>query len=234
MFLPPEVYLQKTAIYAESELFGVSNLVIARGGRFDLSQDGHVNSPSKATALLNSISILTGGIFYQRTSEPAKVTVNLTDDLRILAGALMDVSQIYLRAHNIVIDIAGMLTARGRGFVSMKGEQPGHQSSTAASGAGHGGAGGQSSLQDIVGKSYGSFEMPLGFGSGGGQGYQDLVRCMLASYKHEMAYQISPWITNNASGNALGQFLSSREVQTSWYHTSPLSILSVSKHNFIR
>ena len=215
MFLPPEVYLQKTAIYAESELVGISNLVIALGGRFDVTQDAHVNSPTKATAFLNSISILTGGIFYQRTSEPAKVTVNLINDMTILAGALMDVSQIYLRAHNILIHIAGILTARGRGFVSMKGEQPGHQSSTAASGAGHGGAGGQTSLQDIVGKSYGSFEMPLGFGSGGGQGYRDLVRCMLPSYKHDLSYHLSPWITNNASGYALGQFLSSCEVQKS-------------------
>lgn len=109
---------------------------------------------------------------------PAKLTVNLTAELTILAGASMEVSQVHLRAHNIFIDISGVLTARGRGFPSLKGEQPGHQSTTAPSGAGHGGAGGQTAVQAIVGKAYGSFEMPVAFGSGGGQGYQNLVSLM--------------------------------------------------------
>ena len=176
VYLPSEVFLQKSSIYAESELVGISNLIIAHSSRFDVTQDAHVNTPTKAVVLLNRITILTGGTFYQRTSEPAKLTVNLTAELTILAGALMDVSQVHLRAHNIFIDIAGVLTARGRGFTSMKGEQPGKQSATSPSGAGHGGAGGQTSNQVIVGKAYGSFEMPLAFGSGGGQGYQNLVR----------------------------------------------------------
>ena len=176
VYLPPEVFLQKSSIYAESELVGISNVIIAHSSRFDVTQDAHVNSPTKAIVLLNRITILTGGTFYQRTSEPAKLTVNLTAELTILAGALMDVSQVHLRAHNIFIDIAGVLTARGRGFTSMKGEQPGQQSATSPSGAGHGGAGGQTPNQAIVGKAYGSFEVPLAFGSGGGQGYQNLVR----------------------------------------------------------
>lgn len=197
VFLPPEVYLQKTAIYAESELVGISNLILALGSRFDVTQDAHVNSPTKAFVSMNRISILTGGIFYQRTSKPARVGVNLTADLTILAGGLMNVSQTHLRAHNILIDIAGVFTARGRGFSSMKGEEPGHQSSTAASGAGHGGAGGQTSVQDRVGKAYDSFEMPLAFGSGGGQGYQDLVRCVLTSERFKMAGFIAVIVLNS-------------------------------------
>ena len=181
VFLPPEVYLQKTAIYAESELVGISNLILGLGGRFDVTQDAHVNSPTKAFVSINRISILTGGIFYQRTSEPARVSVNLTADLTLLAGGLMNVSQAHVHAHNILIDIGGLFTARGRGFTSMKGEEPGHQSSTAPSGAGHGGAGGQTSVQSRVGRAYDSFEMPVALGSGGGQGYQDLVRSLLKS-----------------------------------------------------
>lgn len=180
VYLPPEVYLQKTSIFAESELVGISNLIIAHSSRFDVTQDAHVNSLTKAVVLLNRITILTGGTFYQRTSEPAKLTVNLTNELTILAGALMDVSQIHLRAHNIFIDIDGVLTARGRGLTSSrKGDGQGHPSARAASGAGHGGAGGQTSQQPTVGKAYGSFEIPLAIGSGGGQGYQDLVRVVL-------------------------------------------------------
>lgn len=130
--------------------------------------------------LLDRITILNGGTFYQRTAEPAKITVNLTGEIIINAGASMDVSQVHLQAHNIFIDIAGVFTARGRGFASMKGTEPGVKSGI-ASGAGHGGAGGRSSSQPLVGKAYGSFDMPLDFGSGGGQGYQDLVRPKLAS-----------------------------------------------------
>ena len=174
--LPYEVYLQKSSIYAESELVGISNLIISLDSRFDVTPDAHVNYPTKGAISLNRITILNGGTFYQRSVVPAKLKVNLTKDLIINAGASMEVSQVHLRAHNIFIDIGGVFTARGRGFSSMKGEQPGHQSSTTPSGAGHGGAGGQTSRQAIVGKAYGSFEMPLEFGSGGGQGYRNLVR----------------------------------------------------------
>lgn len=90
----------------------------------------------------------------------------------------MDVSQVHLQAHNVFIDIGGVLTARGRGFASMGGLGAGRESGI-ASGAGHGGAGGRSSSQPLVGKAYGSFDMPLNLGSGGGRGYQDLVRLSL-------------------------------------------------------
>lgn len=93
----------------------------------------------------------------------------------------MDVSQVHLQAHNIFIDIGGVLMARGRGFASMSGLGAGRQSAN-ASGAGHGGAGGSSSSQPLVGKAYGSFDMPLNFGSGGGRGYQDLVRLSLLQF----------------------------------------------------
>ena len=175
------MYLQKSSIYAESELVGLSNLIISQDSRFDVTQDAQVNSPSKATVLLDRITILNGGKFYQRTAEPAKLTVNLTGEIIINAGASMDVSQVSLQAHNIFIDIGGVLTARGRGFASMGGLAAGRQS-TIASGAGHGGAGGRSSSQPLVGKAYGSFDMPLNFGSGGGQGYQDLVRLSLLQF----------------------------------------------------
>lgn len=96
--------------------------------------------------------------------------MNLTSELTILAGAVMDVSQVHLRAHNIFVDIGGALTAHGRGYSSMKGEQPGHQSST----------GGLSPCSAVSSPSGGSRRlMPLAFGSGGGQGYQNLVGKML-------------------------------------------------------
>lgn len=175
------MYLQKSSIYAESELEGLANLVISQGSRFDVTQGAHVNSPLKATILLDRITILNGGTFYQRTAEPAKLTINLTGEIIINAGASMDVSQVHLQAHNIFIDISGILSARGRGYASMKGDEPGRQSGVSASGAGHGGAGGSSSSQALMGKAYGSFQIPLQFGSGGGQGYQDLVRVVVIS-----------------------------------------------------
>lgn len=106
---------------------------------------------------------------------PAKLALNLTGELIINAGASMEVSKVHLQAHNIFIDIDGVLSASGRGYSSMKGDEPGRKSDVAASGAGHGGAGGSSTSQEYVGRAYGSFQIPLDFGSGGGQGYQDLV-----------------------------------------------------------
>lgn len=182
MFFPREVYLQKSSIYAESELFGIANLIISHDSRFDVTQDAQVNSPSKATVLLDRITILNGGKFYQRTTEPAKLTVNLTGEIIINAGASMDVGQVHLQAHNIFIDIGGVLTARGRGFASMSGLGAGSQSAI-ASGAGHGGAGGRSSSQPLVGKAYGSFDLPLSIGSGGGRGHQDLVRLSFLQFQ---------------------------------------------------
>ena len=182
MFFPREVYLQKSSIYAESELFGIANLIISHDSRFEVTQDAQVNSPSKATVLLDRITILNGGKFYQRTTEPAKLTVNITGEIIINAGASMEVSQVHLQAHNIFIDIGGILTARGRGFASMGGLGAGRQSAI-ASGAGHGGAGGRSSGQPLVGKAYGSFDLPVNTGSGGGRGYQDLVRLKFLKFQ---------------------------------------------------
>ena len=192
------MYLQQSSIYAESQLIGLQSLIISHDSRFDITPTARVNSPAAGSMLLNRITILNGGIFYQRSNQPASLAVNLTEELTISAGALMDVTQIDLRAHNIFIDISGVLRARGRGYASGKGSSPGIRASHSASGAGHGGAGGQGWNQSIVGRAYGSFERPMQFGSGGGQGYQDLVRSIAFYVCHFVliAVQIWSWFTH--------------------------------------
>lgn len=80
-----------------------------------------------------------------------------------------------ITAGAVYVDVSAVLTASARGFTSGQGKEPGISSRTSASGAGHGGAGGRGSDQTRVGRAYGILDRPLNPGSGGGQGYKDLV-----------------------------------------------------------
>ena len=173
--LPSEVYLQDSSIFAESELTGMRALYISYNSRFDFTPDARVNSPVAGAMDMDLITILNGGKLFQQTSSPAKLVMNLTRQLTINAGAVMDVSHLHLNAHNVFIDVSGVLTARSRGYLPGEGPEPGVPSSSSASGAGHGGAGGHGAGQPRVGQAYDSFDAPVDFGSGGGQGYQNLV-----------------------------------------------------------
>lgn len=101
--------------------------------------------------------------------------ISLTKELRINAFAVMNVSILNLTAGNVYIDVSAVLTAHARGFSSGLGREPGITSVSSASGAGHGGAGGRGGGQRRVGKAYGILDKPTDPGSGGGQGFKDMV-----------------------------------------------------------
>jgi len=80
-----------------------------------------------------------------------------------------------ITAGSVYVDVSAELTASARGFTSGQGKEPGISSTTSASGAGHGGAGGRGGDQSRVGRAYGILDRPVSPGSGGGQGFQDMV-----------------------------------------------------------
>lgn len=83
-----------------------------------------------------------------------------------------------ITASAVYVDVSAVLTAAARGFISGKGREPGIASTSSASGAGHAGAGGRGGTQLRVGRAYGILDRPINPGSGGGQGYKDMVSTM--------------------------------------------------------
>ena len=154
---------------------GVQDLYISFNSRFDVTPSARVNTAEPGTIAINSVTILNGGTFHHTTPIPSQLSLNLTADLTINAGATANVSKLVFYGRNAYVDTGAVLTAHARGYGSEKGPRPGLSSSHSASGAGHGGAGGRGTSQPLVGKAYGSLDKPEDYGSGGGVGYMKLV-----------------------------------------------------------
>lgn len=174
MGLPTEVYLQESSIYCESFLRGIESVIISYGAKFDVTPTARANSDNLGSLMLKSLTILNGGVFHQSSPKPIPTILDMYGPLTITAGGVMNVSAAYIGASDVFIDGGAILTAGKRGYPCGEGKEPGKSSTTSASGAGHGGAGGRGS-QTVVGKAYGQFDKPLDPGSGGGQGYRNLV-----------------------------------------------------------
>lgn len=172
---PSEVYLQRSSIYSESLSRGMEEVIISYDGKFDVTPMAHVNSQDKGSISLKSLTILNGGVFHQSISSPTELKLNLKGSLTITAGGTMSLGMLALDASDVYIDGGALLTSRQRGYQCGQGKEPGRSSALSGSGAGHGGAGGRGS-QTVVGKAYGEFDKPVDPGSGGGQGYRNLVR----------------------------------------------------------
>lgn len=107
--------------------------------------------------------------------------IYLKKELKINAGAIMSGTILNITASAVYVDVSAVLTASARGFISGQGREPGIASASSASGAGHGGAGGRGGSQLRVGRAYGILDRPVNPGSGGGQGYKDMVRDFIHS-----------------------------------------------------
>ncbi|XP_038052472.1 uncharacterized protein LOC119725183 [Patiria miniata] len=81
-------------------------------------------------------------------------------------GGTLKASVLDLRAHSVVVDDGGAITADSMGLI----DGPGASPAGMRSGAGYGGIGGKGRSSDTVGVVYGSLHRPTAFGSGGGTG----------------------------------------------------------------
>lgn len=150
-------------------------MIISYGGKFDVTPKAHINSHHPGTMTFTSLTILNGGVFHQSSLKPNELKLKLQGPLTITAGGTLNVTVLALEASDVYVDGGALLTARERGFPCGEGLSSGKASITSASGAGHGGAGGRGS-QRVVGMAYGDFDKPMDPGSGGGQGYRNLVQ----------------------------------------------------------
>lgn len=189
---PKRIYLQKSSIFTESFSRGIEEVTISYDGKFEATSMARVNSPNPGTMAFTSLTILNGGYFHHAVSTPSQLNLNLQKSFTITAGGIMNVSVLHLDVSNVYIDGEALLTARERGFPCGMGKEPGRNSATSASGAGHGGAGGRGSDQPVVGKAYGSFDKPIDPGSGGGRGSKNLV-CFEKMIGNIYIYVSSTW-----------------------------------------
>jgi len=116
--------------------------------------------------------MLACGVFESKFSV---FRIYLEKELKINAGAVMNITMLNITASAVYVDVSAVVTANGRGYSSGQGQEPGIASTSSASGAGHGGAGGRGGTQLRVGRAYGILDKPVNPGSGGGQGYKDMV-----------------------------------------------------------
>lgn len=174
MDFPNKIYLQESSIYTESISRGIQEVIISYEGRLDVTPEAHINSYNPGNMNFTSLTILNGGLFHQSSARPTELKVVLHESLTITSGGTMNISVLTLKVSNLYVDGGALLTAHERGFPSGEGLSPGKISSLSASGAGHGGAGGRGK-QSVVGMAYGDFDKPRDSGSGGGQGYKNLV-----------------------------------------------------------
>ena len=135
-----------------------------------LSDGGTLYKEDGANLICNEIQVLDGGTFYLNTSA-------LFQEVYIASGGTITHSSGDQDFHlsvsgDLVVDAEGMIDVAGKGHGSHSGLGKGNSGAYdgyqgGAGGAGYGGDGGNGQTSS-GGSSYGNFDMPLGFGSGGG------------------------------------------------------------------
>ena len=177
MSLPKKSILQDAEYNLEGKLDNVTDLQILHNAHVSVYGTSSINTETARLFKLRSLGIHNSGKLSQIVRSLETVTFEIEADVHVYAGGVVSVSSIAVNATDISVDIAGLVTASGRGFSSGLG--PGHgldSLSGVASGAGHGGTGGAGNGQNNAGRTYGSFLEPREYGSGGGYGYKKQVK----------------------------------------------------------
>ena len=154
----------------------VTDLQILHNAHLSIYGTASINSDTAKYLNLKSIGVHNSGKLSQVARSFETLSFDIKSDMHVYAGAIVNVSSLAVNATDISVDVAGLVTASGRGFTN--GQGPGHGYDSLhgnASGAGHGGTGGTGKGRDFAGRTYGSFLEPLDYGSGGGYGYKRQV-----------------------------------------------------------
>lgn len=133
---------------------------------------------------LRSITLLTnytGNLTFRSNCVEGANVLNLAADLVISGGTMVcegdtnplpSGAGIIINASNIIVGLAGKLSANGKGFPMNSGPGKGAPSGggwEGSGGAGHGGRGGAGAYGAAGGTNYGSATAPVSLGSGGGE-----------------------------------------------------------------
>ncbi|KAL4226615.1 hypothetical protein ACF0H5_014598 [Mactra antiquata] len=170
--LPSDTYLKDSTVYDYGgTITGLETFNISRGGAVKIYPPSIDNEFYKQIVYdLNTISVLDGGLFaYYGTAENDDILeINLAGDLMIRGGGEMNVNKVNLNAINITVESGGILSASNGGYLANGGPSAGIASLTGSSGGSHGGLGGTGSNTSHAALAYGSVDLPLDYGSGGG------------------------------------------------------------------
>ena len=174
--LPMKSILQDSEYSFEGKVDNVSDLQILHNAHVSIYGTSSINSDTKKLFKLRSMGIHNSGKLSQISRSLESLNFDIESDMHVYAGAVVNVSSLTVNATDISVDVAGLVTASGRGYTNGLGPGHGYNSLLGnASGAGHGGSGGAGKDSNFAGRAYGSFLEPLEFGSGGGYGYKRQV-----------------------------------------------------------
>ena len=124
------------------------------------------------TLTLDSLQVLGHGVMELDSSTEKPATLNILDDLHIRFGGILKSEWLVVEAKQVHVEYSGRIHSDGLGFGPGEGEGRGTSNpSGSASGASHGGKGGDASSGTKPGVlSYGTLYDTNDFGSGGGRG----------------------------------------------------------------
>ena len=177
--IPKKSILQNSEYSFEGIVGNVADLQILHNGHVSIYGTSSINSDTAGLFKLKSIGVHNSGKLSQIVRTFETLRFDIEADMHVYAGAIVNMSSMVVNATDISVDVAGLVTASGRGFTNGLGPGHGYNSLNGnASGAGHGGTGGVGKGKDFAGRTYGSFLKPLDYGSGGGYGYKRQV-CFL-------------------------------------------------------
>lgn len=183
MFLPTKSVFQNSEYSLEGKVDNITDLQILHNAHAMIHGTASINSDTAKLFRLRSLGVHNSGKLSQVVRSLETIRFDIEEDLHVYAGGIINVSSIVVNATDVSIDVAGVVTASGRGFSSGSGPGKGIDSlDGAASGAGHGGTGGAGKETEIAGKTYGSFIEPSEYGSGGGFGYKKQVFSLFQSF----------------------------------------------------
>ncbi|KAI8479533.1 hypothetical protein Bbelb_427230 [Branchiostoma belcheri] len=167
--LPHHTYLQDTTLTLYGgKLLGVQTLNISLDGKLDIKATSKINTETPGTLVLNSITVLNGGVlsYLEGPEDEAGLMVQLDGSFTVRGGAEVAANKLYIKAVNISVDGEGKVDASGHGWPVSQGPGAGLGTSY-GSGASHGGGGGQGQNTAYSAPGYGNVLEPVDYGSGG-------------------------------------------------------------------
>ena len=186
VILPASLYIPSmkyglTSLHLGGIISGTSNLIVGAYGSVVVEPTARTAAISNGqylfidppgTLTLDSLQILGHGMLELKTSTAKPATLNILDALHVRYGGQLKAGYLLLDAMQVHVEYSGKILSDGLGFGAEEGEGPGIRNpSGGASGASHGGKGGDSSngiKPSII--SYGTLYDANHFGSGGGTG----------------------------------------------------------------
>jgi plastocyanin len=180
--LAPYLMLNSVFVQMSGVLANVQNITLVNLAHFYANNLGRTLGLPANQYYFDFVRVQDKGTFHMETDPVIDRGINLTAiAILIQGGGVMQGTRVFIVATNITVDDGGSLDANGLGYHYRHGTNrtglngpvnvgKGFDSIFGGSGAGHGGSGGCSKNQSLVGLAYGDMFEPWLLGSCGGSG----------------------------------------------------------------